>query len=64
MNYEHVLQIHGFFFDDERKEIRFDLVIDFMEKDRNALHQEIQENLRSMYPEYSVYIALDNDISD
>ncbi|MBR1441370.1 MAG: cation transporter [Lachnospiraceae bacterium] len=64
MNYEHVLQIHGFFFDEERKEIRFDLVIDFMEKDRNALHQEIQENLRSMYPDYAVYIALDNDISD
>ena len=64
MNYEHVLQIHGFYFNEEKKEIRFDLVIDFMEKDRKGLYHEIVENLKSKYPEYELYINMDDDISD
>lgn len=64
MNHEHVLQMHGFYVDLERKTIRFDAVIDFMAEDRNALYAQILQEVQTAYPDYALQIQMDSDISD
>lgn len=64
MEYDHVLQIHGFHLDKETKAVTFDLIIGFDTKDRSALLDEIVAKLRTEYPQYRFYVALDSDISD
>ena len=44
--------------------ITFDVIYDFEEKDRPALHQQICEEIREAYPDYDISIAMDVDISD
>lgn len=64
MQYNHVLQIHGFSVNEEKKEIRFDLVIDFAADDMEALYTRIVTEVQAKYPDYTLKAALDNDISD
>lgn len=64
MSKDGVLQMHGFSFDQINKRITFDVVIDFAIKDRKALLEVIRKEVASHYPDYEVYIALDNDYSD
>ena len=64
MDYEHVLQIHGFHLDKATKCVVFDLIISFDVKDRHALYDEIVEKLRVKYPSYRFAVTLDSDISD
>ncbi len=61
--HEHVIQFHGFYFDEEHKRISFDIIIDFA-ADRKALYQHIYEDVRTKYPEYEIRITLDSDITD
>ena len=61
---EGVLQIHGFYMDTEKKTMRFDLILDFAVRDRKALYRQICEEIAAAYPEYTVHIALDVDLSD
>lgn len=64
MKYRYVLQLHGFSLNEEEKEIRFDLVIDFAADDRTALYQTIVAEVQSKYPEYKLRATLDTDFSD
>lgn len=64
MKYRYVLQLHGFSFNEEKKEIRFDLVIDFAADDRAALYQMIVAEVQRKYPDYKLRAALDSDFSD
>ena len=57
--YKEVLQIHGFYLDEEHKSVMFDLVIDFS-ADQKAISAEITDK----YPDYSFYVVLDSDYSD
>ena len=61
--YREVIQIHGFYVDQDRKTVRFDVVISFG-CDREAIYEEIQHKVQDMFPGYSVFVALDTDISD
>ena len=63
MAHDHILQIHGFYADTEKKTIRFDIVIDFAEKNMRGLYGQILDELRKEFPEYQIHIALDTDIS-
>ena len=62
--HENVLQMHGFFADTVAKNMRFDVVISFDEKDRNALCNAIAEEVKVAFPDYSVFVQPDTDISD
>lgn len=62
--HEGVLQIHGFYLDEETNTILFDMILDFDVKDRGALHAQITQEIREAYPQYKVYIAQDVDASD
>ncbi len=64
MKYQYVLQLHGFSFNEDEKEIRFDLVIDFAAPDRNALYQQIISEVQKKYPDYKLRATLDTDFSD
>lgn len=59
-----VLQIHGFYFDEEKKDIRFDVILDFAGPDRKELYEHIVNDIREMYPGYTVRVTLDVDVSD
>jgi len=57
-----VLQIHGFFADPEKKQIVFDVILDFSLADRNAVLSEISEDVRKAFPEWGVNVTMDVDI--
>ncbi|MCR5073385.1 MAG: cation diffusion facilitator family transporter [Clostridiales bacterium] len=64
MEEEHVLQLHGFYVNEEKKTIRFDVVISFDAPDRHAVHKAVFEKVQAMFPEYTLQIAMDTDFSD
>lgn len=58
-----ILQMHGFFVDFEKKEIRFDLVLDFL-PDRKEIFESTISEIQSKYPDYSIYANMDVNYSD
>ena len=64
MDHVGVLQMHGFYVDTQRKSISFDLIISFDVADRMALYNHIVDDIRELYPDYELHIALDSDLSD
>ena len=61
--HEGVLQMHGFHADTEKKEIRFDAVMSFDVNPKECL-KDLYMEIQSMYPDYSLQITPDTDISD
>ena len=61
---EHVMQIHGFYVNFDRKEMRFDAVISFDSPDRMATQQQIFDAVKKEYPDYTVMITPDIDYSE
>ena len=63
MAHEGALQLHGFYADHEKKELRFDVVFSF-DVDSRKLLEQIQAEVQAIVPDYSVLIAPDLDLSD
>ncbi|MBO4236021.1 MAG: cation transporter [Firmicutes bacterium] len=63
MDHEGLIQVHGFYLDMEKKNMTFDMIIDF-KANRDAVYNHILEEIKEKYPEYQVHIQLDSDISD
>ena len=63
-NYEHIIQMHGFYVDEEDETISFDIIIDFKVEDREEIYKKIYEEIQSKYKDYKIDIALDIDVSD
>lgn len=61
---EGVLQIHGFHLDVNEKQAKFDIVVDYAVKDKEALVAHMQELCRKKWPDYSFHVNTDFDISD
>ncbi len=61
--YPQVLDLHGFYLDEEQNTVTFDLIIDF-KADAPAVRDEIQKKIAAQYPEYRYFIVLDSDYSD
>ncbi len=59
-----VKQLHGFYVDDERKLITFDLVFEFTCKNPQEVIASIQTQLKEKYPEYNYYVVQDTDVTD
>ena len=62
--YQYILQMHGFFKDDERKMLKFDIVIDYDAPQKKALRDEVSKRVKELYPEYDNYISIDYAVSD
>lgn len=63
-NYPEIMQMHGFYVNEEKKTASFDLIIDFESAGRQQIKDEILRKLSEIYPEYRFNIILDNDFSD
>ena len=64
VDHKHILQLHGFYVDEKKKKITFDVVVDFDEQDREGLIAHIIGDVKTVLPDYDVVVAIDSDISD
>ena len=62
--YPQVLQMHGFYLEEQNAVITFDVIIDFDAKDRRAVYEDLCRKVQERFPDYRVHVALDYDISD
>ena len=63
-SHEGILQMHGFYIDEEDKTISFDIIIDFKIKNREEEYMKIYDEIKKKYKDYTINITLDVDISD
>ena len=59
-----ILQMHGFYLDEENRSISFDIIIDFKIKNREEVYKEIYDEIQNKYKDYKIDITLDIDVSD
>ena len=63
MAHEWALQMHGFYIDEEKKVIRFDVVMSFDIQQGEGI-KTICEEVKKAYPDYELVIVPDIDITD
>jgi hypothetical protein len=61
--HEWALQMHGFYLDEEKKVIRFDVVMSFDIPHSEGI-KKISEEIKAKYPDYEPLVVPDIDISD
>ena len=61
---EYVIQLHGFYINKTSKTIRFDMVVSFDAPDRIKVLEEVSRQIKEVYPEYQLEIAIDIDFSE
>ena len=59
-----IIQMHGFYVDDDTKNVFFDLIIDFKTTNPNEIKQEVIQKIKEKYPKYDYNVILDLDVSD
>ena len=64
MSFDHVLQMHGFYVDQKQKMIRFDVVVDFLADDVQAVYTQLVTAVQEALPDYQLQVTLDTDTSD
>ncbi len=62
-SHDHVLQMHGFFVDFDKKDMRMDLVVDFV-PDRVEIYKKTLEDIQSLFPDYKIVSNMDTSYSD
>ncbi len=63
-SHPHVLQMHGFYMDKEKKTMRFDIVISFDAEDRKTVYKDIIADVQKNYPDYQLQVTMDTDYSE
>ncbi|MBQ3325566.1 cation transporter [Candidatus Saccharibacteria bacterium] len=63
-SHKDVLQMHGFYYDEQEKNVSFDIIIDFESKDREQIYKEIYSEAQELFPGCNLAITLDVDASD
>ena len=63
-NYEHIIQMHGFYVDEVKKLVLFDIIFDFDEKDQSGVVCEISKKLKEEFSDFDFNIIVDTDFSD
>ncbi|WP_297922194.1 cation diffusion facilitator family transporter [uncultured Campylobacter sp.] len=62
-SHEFVSQIHGFYLDEEKRAISFDVIVDFAAPDMEATFRAVCKQVRAAYPNYTLIITRDSDYS-
>ena len=62
--YKTILEIHGFYVDEEEKSISFDIIFDFNEENQEEIVKEIKKKLEEKFDKYKFMIIIDKDMSD
>ena len=63
MSHDWALQMHGFYADTQTKTMRFDVVVAF-DTDRAQAHETMLREVQELYPDWTVQIVPDSDVSD
>ena len=63
-SHDGIIQMHGFYLDEQDKTISFDIIIDFNIKDREEVYKLIYDEIQEKYKDYKINITLDVDVSD
>ena len=64
LSHEHVLQMHGFYYDKPEKTIRFDCVVSFDAPDRTEVYLSVCEDVQRAFPDFTLQITMDTDFSE
>ena len=62
--HRYVTQLHGFYVDEDKKTIRFDVVISLDADDRLKVFDEVVEDVQSNFPDYEIEAFPDVDFAD
>ncbi|MGI6216484.1 MAG: cation diffusion facilitator family transporter [Coriobacteriales bacterium] len=62
--YPDVIQMHGFYIDNEEKTLKFDIIVSYDSEDRMGVYKQVVEKVQQAFPDYKVHVTLDLDISD
>lgn len=64
LSHRYVTQIHGFYLVKEDRSMRFDIVVSFDAKDRNAVYGEVVRDVQEAFPGYQLQVAMDTDFAE
>ena len=64
LSIEYITQIHGFYLNKEKNNIRFDMVVSYDAPDRTEVYDKAVKTVKEMYPGYELNIAMDTDFSE
>ncbi|MDO4634087.1 MAG: cation diffusion facilitator family transporter [Eubacteriales bacterium] len=64
MSHPHIRQMHGFYLNEKKKSIRFDVIVSFDAEDRTAVYRHIIKEAEELYPDYTFNVALDTDFME
>ena len=59
-----ILQTHGFYFDEEEKNVSFDMILDYSYREKEKLKNKVIRELREEFPGYRFNVIIDLDVSD
>ena len=59
-----ILQMHGFYVDDDKMLVSFDLIIDFQSERMHEIRDSLTEQMKQLYPAYDFAVIFDSDFSD
>ena len=63
-NLEHVIQLHGFYLNNKKNTIRFDVLVSFDATDLEAMYNRIYNKVKALYPDFEYNIVLDKDFCE
>lgn len=63
-SHEHVRGMHGFCLLKDLNTMRFDVVVSFDAKDRQAVYREVVADVQKAFPDYKLQVALDMDFNE
>ena len=64
MSHKEILQMHGFYIDEEEKTMRFDMIVSFDSLNMQQLFMHVVDDVKTAFPDYDVQVQFDTDISD
>lgn len=63
-SHKEILQMHGFFIDEKAKIMRFDIIVSFDSLDMEGIYNHVVEDVKKAFPDYTLEVQFDFDISD
>ena len=63
-DYPEILQMHGFYVDIEKKQVSFDIIIDFESERKMEIRDALIGQMKRYYSDYDFIVILDSDFSD
>lgn len=62
--YPDIIQLHGFNLDAKAKTMTFDIIVSYDSEDRKGVYDKMVEKVQEAFPDYTLHVQLDLDISD